>query len=291
MGPTLGPPVDRYARRREAGKEFANAISGFFQKQSENESERIENEALEKQGLSLQGLRGKARDQAIKSFYEGELKEKEIGSRLRAEKGFSDYKRAQEEAGEEELIREASDETEEKPFNRKSPSSWTNAQIEKLRSIPAKTAKAKSLVQRAQQEYERRENHKKIREKMAPVLGALEIVNEMKELGKKGNLGWGTSAYQIFSPEARKDAAEYEQKGKSLISVASTIPIRSQAEFETLSQNLFDPTISDAGREGILNAIERILQNSLKAYSELEPEDSRKEIAQQRPPLTSFMME
>src|ERR1051326_760931 len=102
MGPVLGRPVDRHARRREQGQKLAGSITGFFEKQAEKESENIENEALAKEGLNLEGLRGPARAQKIKSFYEGQLKKKEIASRLKAEKGLSDYKREQEVAGEEE---------------------------------------------------------------------------------------------------------------------------------------------------------------------------------------------
>ncbi len=86
MGPTLGPPVDRYRRRREAGKEFARSIQGFFEKQAEKEAERIENESFEKEGLSLEGKRGKAREFAIKSHYEGKLKKQELGLKGESEK-------------------------------------------------------------------------------------------------------------------------------------------------------------------------------------------------------------
>lgn len=289
MGPTLGPPVDRYARRRAAGKDFANAITGFFGKQAEKEAERIENEAFEKEGLSLEGKKGKAREFAIKSHHEGKLKKEEIGEKLKAEKGFDEYKRQKENEEDFMQIADAVDHSEESPFNFKNPSSWKNSQIEKLRAIQAKTPKAKSLVQQAQQEYDKRENFKKIREKTSPLMGALQTIHDMEALGEKGNLGIGTSLQQIYSPEARNDAAQYEQLGKSLISLASTIPIRNQAEFETLSGKLFDPSVSDSGRKGILNAMKRIIQNSLEAYSSLAPEESRKEFSnQERPPLTSF---
>lgn len=87
MGPTLGPPVDRYARRRAAGKEFANAITGYFQKQAEKEEEEIENEALEKAyGINLKGTKGKTRQEILKHELAGRLKESEYGLKQESEK-------------------------------------------------------------------------------------------------------------------------------------------------------------------------------------------------------------
>lgn len=290
MGPTLGPPVDRYARRREQGKQLAGSIHNFFEKQADKEAEDIENKAFKEEGLNLEGKRGKAREFAIKSHHEGKLKKEEIGAKLRAEKGFDEYKRQKENEEDFIQIADAVDHSEENPFNFKNPSSWKNSQIEKLRAIQAKTPKAKALAKEAQQEYERRQEHKKVREKMAPLQGALQTIQEMESLGEKGNLGIGSSAYSLISPSTREDRAKYEQLGKSLISFASTIPIRNQAEFETLSNKLFDSSISDAGRKGILDAMKRIIYNSMQAYSDPSSEEVIEKIPQkERPPLSSFM--
>jgi len=290
MGPTLGPPVDRYARRREQGQKLAGSIQGFFNKLEEKEAERIENEAYEKEGLILEGKRGKARELAIKGHHEGNLQKKIIGEKLRSEKAFDEYKREKDQQEDFGLVNEAIGETGEKGFNFKNPASWRTDQIDSLRAIKAKTPKAKALAQVAQQEYDRRQEHKKIREKIAPLQGALQVINNMEELGNKGNLGIGSSAYQIISPETRKDREEYEQLGKSLIQFASNISIRNQAEFNTLAEKLYDPSISDAGRKGILDAMKRIIQNSMNAYTENEPEETAEQIQkQERPPLTSFI--
>ena len=48
--------------------------------------------------------------------------------------------------------------------------------------------------------------------------------------------------------------------------MASSIAIRNQMEFETLSSQLYDPSLSDDAREGVLNAMERIIGQSLQKY-------------------------
>lgn len=106
-------------------------------------------------------------------------------------------------------------------------------------------------------------------EKTAPYKAGLDTVKRMREIGKSGHLGpkigqWGGLGF--VSSDVRKDRSEYEQLGKSLISLASTIPIRNQMEFETLSNNLHDPTLTDAARDGILDAMERIIKQSLGEY-------------------------
>lgn len=98
-------------------------------------------------------------------------------------------------------------------------------------------------------------------EKKMAAQSGLQTIQRMKELRKQGNLGFRGPS-DLFFPEVRKNRGEYEQLGKSLISLASNIPIRNQKEFETLSEQLYDSTISDARAEGILNAMERIISNA-----------------------------
>lgn len=183
-------------------------------------------------------------------------------------------------------------------FDYNDPSSWSDKEINKFRSFEGKTPKAKTFAKMAQHEYDRRQEAKKAKakyqEKVVPLESALETLDRMEKLGKKGNLGIGTKVRGILSPEARRQAAEYERLGKSLISFSSNIPIRNQQEFETLAHDLYDPSISDASREGILAAMRRIIQSSMKQYE--RPEDEGMEARQpqqpskqQRPPLTSFM--
>lgn len=97
--------------------------------------------------------------------------------------------------------------------------------------------------------------------------GAQDTLNRMKSLRKKNNLGRGSAAVGFFGGETAKDRGEYEQLGKSLIQHATNIPIRNRIEFETLAKKLYDPSIPDKEAEGILNAMERIINNSIKSYS------------------------
>lgn len=115
--------------------------------------------------------------------------------------------------------------------------------------------------------------------------GAMGTLNRMKQLRKKGNLGIGST----ISPfgQTRKEAGEYEQLGKSLIQYATNIPIRNKVEFEVLAEELYDPTITDAKAEGILNAMQRIIENSMKATDGSEREQINQP-QKKRPPLTAF---
>ncbi len=62
--------------------------------------------------------------------------------------------------------------------------------------------------------------------------------------------------------------------------------IRNQKEFEVLAEKLYDPNIRDADAEGILNAMTRIIENSMKAHSSEEGQDQNQK--QERPSITSF---
>ena len=108
----------------------------------------------------------------------------------------------------------------------------------------------------------------------------------MRQLGKGGRLG-KTLTRGIFGGEQAKERGEYEQLGKSLISLASTIPIRNKAEFETLAENLYNPSIRDAEREGILNAMEQIINQGLQEHGGIGQRSSQSQI-KERPPLSSF---
>lgn len=131
-----------------------------------------------------------------------------------------------------------------------------------------------------------KESADKLRGEKEPLQGALEVVNRMRDIRKKGNLGIGTS-YSPF-PETRRQAGEYEQLGKSLIQYASNIPIRNQMEFQTLAEELYDPNITDARAEGVLNAMERIINNSLQKFEGEEGGQGKPSDKKNRPPLSSF---
>jgi hypothetical protein len=131
-----------------------------------------------------------------------------------------------------------------------------------------------------------KEAGEKLRGEEEPLRGALDVVGRMRAIRKKGNLGIGTN-YSPF-PETRQQAGEYEQLGKSLIQYASNIPIRNQKEFETLAAELYDPSITDARAEGVLDAMERIINNSLQKFEGQEGGSAKPSDKKNRPPLSSF---
>ena len=92
----------------------------------------------------------------------------------------------------------------------------------------------------------------------------LQTVDKMEKIGKEGRLGFGSHARSfVLGGKTSRDVGEYEQLGKSLIQLSSSIPIRNRQEFETLSEKLFDATVRDKEREGILEAMKHILTRSL----------------------------
>jgi len=154
-----------------------------------------------------------------------------------------------------------------------------NMQMEALKN------KFASQLQGEKFENETQKKAQELQGKLEPLQGAMDVLGRMRQLRKKGNLGIG-STYSPFG-ETRKEAGEYEQLGKSLIQHATNIPIRNRIEFETLAEQLYDPSITDAKAEGILNAMERIINNSMQSLGESQ-EVSRNQPQQKRPPLTAF---
>jgi hypothetical protein len=124
---------------------------------------------------------------------------------------------------------------------------------------------------KAQQETNKLKNADS--EKLNNLESGLETIARMKEIGQGNRLGIGSKLRSFVSPKTQKDRAEYEQLGKSLISLASNIPIRNQREFETLAGDLYNPDLSDSAREGILEAMEQIISQSLKKFSNEEEAD------------------
>lgn len=111
-------------------------------------------------------------------------------------------------------------------------------------------------------------NEKKGAKSIAGLQGALQTVKDMRGLREKGNLGRGSSFRGFFGGETAKDIGTYEQLGKSLIQYASTIPIRNKLEFETLSSKLYDSTTTDSEAEGVLDAMEKIINDSLSELTD-----------------------
>lgn len=190
----------------------------------------------------------------------------------------------------------SADEVEQKPkFDFQDPSNWTNKQLDQFRTLEGKSAKARSLAKRAQNEFERRQETKKTikkyEEAVAPLESALETLDRMENLGSGGNLGIGLSARKFLSKNARRESSEYAQLGKSLIQLSTNIPIRNRQEFETLAHDLYDPSLSDDSRAGIIEAMRRIIQNSIRAHVRPENENTQQSRTSQneRPPLDIFL--
>lgn len=113
------------------------------------------------------------------------------------------------------------------------------------------------------------------KEKLAPLKKGLSIVKRQEELLETGKLGpkFGGLAQkpkllEASSKKGQRARSEYEQLGKSLISLGSNIPIRNQSEFNTLAEKLYDPTLNEAEIRGTLDAMRRIITESLKEEGE-----------------------
>lgn len=139
---------------------------------------------------------------------------------------------------------------------------------------------------------EQMKSQQKKEEKQTSFKSALDILQRQKKLVERGHLGpkFGVAGGLSEKPkflstlkkEGRRDRAEYERLGKSLIQMSSNIPIRNRQEFETLAHGLFDPNISVAEIEGNLDAMQRIINNNLGVSSEdssNQPKQLTQEIA------------
>lgn len=120
------------------------------------------------------------------------------------------------------------------------------------------------------------EKDQKKREQNQPLQSALKRVDEMKKIREKGRLGLPLHATKHIRGQAARDKGAYETLGKSLISFASTIPIRNRLEFETLSETIFDPYISDAEASGILDKMRTIIEDSITHPEDNDESENRK---------------
>ena len=117
-------------------------------------------------------------------------------------------------------------------------------------------------------------------ERQQTLKGGLETINRQRQLLQGGHLG---SKFAIFgtgrkwgsgmSKQGIKDRLEYETLGKSLIPLASSIKnIRNLREFNVLSAKLYDPYLKQEEIAGVLDGMEKIIQNSLTEEGEGEVE-------------------
>lgn len=249
------------------GQALPGAVQGYFDKKKQAEVMTQENEAAKRMGIDLSGItnpemRKTAFSQALESPLQGAQRKKieqEISMAQGENEDFSQ-------------------------FNFEDPSTWSDQQVDNFRSYAGPNAKGKTLAKKGENEFKKRTEDKKIKEKNLPFESAVDTINRMREIRKKGNLGIGTGMSPFASTQ--KDATEYSRLGKSLIALSSTINIRNQKEFEVLANELFDPSITDAKAEGLLNAMEHIVRSSIK---ESGITSSKKiETPKEKPPLQSF---
>ena len=102
-------------------------------------------------------------------------------------------------------------------------------------------------------------------EKIKPFENALNTIQEMRRLGATNNLGRSLTG-GIFGGPMAKDRGKYEQLGKSLIQVLSPLVIRNKSEFEVLAHKIYDPSVPDSEREGMLEAAEDIVRKNMSVY-------------------------
>lgn len=115
----------------------------------------------------------------------------------------------------------------------------------------------------------------KNQERLAAAQQGLKTVGRQKERLATGHLGpkvsflpgQSSKLLSAISPEGRTTRSGYEQAGKELIQLASTLPIRNQVEFETLAHNLYDPTMNEAEIEGVLNEMEEHIKDAIQSIS------------------------
>lgn len=159
-------------------------------------------------------------------------------------------------------------------------------------SIRAKEAQAKAIIENSKASEKTKNEAKKLyQDKIAPLEAAKGRIAEMKALRKKGNLGRMSALFGLAGGETAKDRGAYKTLGNSLISYAATIPIRNKAEFETLTGKINDPNITDAEAQGVLEQMERIVQDAIDSYDYqemLDADESVKKPKTKKRSLQSF---
>lgn len=142
-------------------------------------------------------------------------------------------------------------------------------------------------------------------QKSAPLKIGLDTIQKMKAIKDRGNLGIGSSFLSAISTDARKDRAEYQQLGRSLIPLVSAgVGIRNEKEFEEYKKVITDPSASDDAIDGALHGLEDLLNRQMQEYSSsysnpFSSESMGKMMREggspfdmpqgkQRPPLSSF---
>lgn len=145
----------------------------------------------------------------------------------------------------------------------------------------SETQRANQLNEDKFQEQKDEKTLKK-KDKTDSIKNATKVLDRMKQIRKKENIGRGSQVAGLLGGQTSRDRAEYETLGKSLISYASNINIRNQKEFEVLAENLYNPSLTLSEIDGILDAMTRIINDSAESEGLVEKQET------QRPPLSSF---
>ncbi len=221
-----------------AGKASEMIPEFFMQK----EKMKKENEMLKKlTGMDLSDVRDpKMRQKALEISMQGQQKENDF-------------------------VREAEFKNKQQEQSQQFQKSLTAQQAEDSFNKAQELQYQKSIQQKELQGLKQKKKAQEKSKDLSNLRSGLKTVQAMRQLREKGNLGIGAT-YSPFG-RTREDAAKYAQLGKSLISLASNIPIRNQKEFETLAHDLYDPNLTDAASKGILDAMEQIISQGLEENS------------------------
>lgn len=105
----------------------------------------------------------------------------------------------------------------------------------------------------------------------------LNVLDQMKQIAARRNIGRGSGLMGFFPGETARDRAEFEQLGKSLIPiVAAGVPIRNQREFDEYKKVITDPSSSLDAIDGAIRGLESIFQQKLEGKGSSEKEGKQK---------------
>jgi hypothetical protein len=133
---------------------------------------------------------------------------------------------------------------------------------------------------------------KKKEDKRTMMQTGLQTLDKMEMIKNRGNIGRGAHAktWLPFTGETRRDVAEYEQLGKSLIPlVAAGVPVRNQKEFEEYKKTIADASASDDEIQGAINGLRDLFSRILDQEGGFGGEEEEAPRGRrERPPLSSF---
>src|SRR5690606_11141990 len=109
-------------------------------------------------------------------------------------------------------------------------------------------------------------------ERVRAIEGGLGTLEQMKGMLGRGKLGKGSGFSALFSPEVRRDRAEFEQLGRSLIPLVSAgVSIRNQKEFEEYKKIITDPSAYQDEIAGAIAGLESLLSRTMQMSAEDHP--------------------